>query len=191
MPLNNLLTYLLKENIDEAANTIGQAQSEGLALYKTDRRVILLSPNEFEKQYNELYGQTSIKDSAEAVINLVNKYKPMITKMFYPPATPQLDKYIKTISENSVESGLKIPDQIYEYISSLFLDLFSKRKSAFKNMPDENQAMEGRLKLNQEQAQIDAIIERARAANSADRETAQIALSNIITKSIIATYTWG
>jgi hypothetical protein len=185
MPLNDLLTYLLKENIDEAANTLDQAQSEGLALFKTDYRVILISPNEFEKQYNEIYGETSIKDSAEAVINLVNQYKPMISKMFYPPTTPKLDKYIKTISENSIAFGLKIPDQIYEYISSLFLDLYTKRKSAFKNRYDENKAMEGRLKLNQEQEQIDAIIERARTANSSNRETAQISLNNILTKSII------
>jgi hypothetical protein len=185
MPLNDLLTYLLKENIDEAAKTLDQAQSEGLALFKTDYRVILISPNEFEKQYNEIYGETSIKDSAEAVINLVNQYKPMISKMFYPPTTPKLDKYIKTISENSIAFGLKIPDQIYEYISSLFLDLYTKRKSAFKNRYDENKAMEGRLKLNQEQEHIDAIIERARTANSSNRETAQISLSNILTKSII------
>jgi hypothetical protein len=65
------------------------------------------------------------------------------------------------------------------------LDLYTKRKSAFKNRYDENKAMEGRLKLNQEQEQIDAIIERARTANSSNRETAQISLNNILTKSII------
>lgn len=152
MALNNLLKYLLKENIDEAANTMGQAQSEGLALLQNKRYVILFSPNIFFKEMNEILGEGNKEKNLLALVELLKKYKPLVSE-FLPSRTKRVESFINSISLQIAQKS-KISDAEITNIAILFHDLYLQRKG--KTQKNE------RLSLNREQDNINNILDRVR-----------------------------
>jgi hypothetical protein len=152
MALNNLLKYLLKENIDEAANTMGQAQSEGLALLQNKRYVILFSPNIFFKEMNEIFGEGNKEKNLLALVELLKKYKPLVSE-FLPSRTKRVESFINSISLQIAQKS-KISDAEITNIAILFHDLYLQRKG--KTQKNE------RLSLSREQDNINNILDRVR-----------------------------
>lgn len=148
MSLPNLLKYLLKENVDEVAKSIGDAQSAKLALYRESDLVILFEPETFYAEMDSLYGDKALEKSfAQLQTNMENMKAGITNRLSLDLYTKQLnilnEKIPLLINSPNRPLATEINNSL-AYINDIHSGSFKSRAKEIRNNPAE------RLKLNRE-----------------------------------------
>jgi hypothetical protein len=148
MSLPNLLKYLLKENVDEVAKSIGDAQSSRLALFRENGYVVLFEPETFYAEMDSLFGDKALENNIAQLQPSIEKMKATITnKLSLDLYIAQLNKLNQKIplfaSSPNKQLAKEINDSLL-YINDIHSGSFRSRAAGIRNNPAE------RLKLNRE-----------------------------------------
>jgi len=163
MSLKSLLTYLLKESLDEVAKSIGDAQAAGFAIYKDDENIIIFEPKAFFDTMESMHGEN-------ALTNNVNEFKQEIEKYtsLFPQYLPNykagswedelnlflfyLDKFQKTNEPKYAATANNIAGNI----QNQYWQLYSARAKTLRGKTKE------RYELNKEKQSFDKLLNRVR-----------------------------
>ena len=151
MSLPNLLKYLLKENVDEVAKSISDAQAAKFALYRENDLVILFEPEAFYAEMDSLYGDKALEKSfAQLQTNMENMKAGITNRLSLDLYTKQLNilnEKIPLLINSPYPTNRPLAKEINDslaYINDIHSGSFKSRAKEIRNNPAE------RLKLNRE-----------------------------------------
>ena len=163
MPLNNLLKYLLKESLDEAAKSISDAQAAGFAIFRDNEHIVIFEPKAFFDMMESMNGENALTNNANELKQEVEKY----TSLF-PQYLPKykagswenelnlflsyLDKFQKTNDPKAAISANNIAGNI----QNQYWQLYSARAKTLRGKFKE------RYDLNREKEDFDRLLNRVR-----------------------------
>lgn len=133
MQLNNLLTYLLNENLDEVAKSLADAQGQKLALYRDNIRLILIDPDAIFKELESVQGNDSL------MINVGNLQEVLkVHARKYPEHFPDLGMILsnltKSISDATSTKNAASIERVLELIDNIRSMYWDMHKARLKQI---------------------------------------------------------
>lgn len=164
MSLKTLLTYLLKENVDEVAKSIGDAQASGFAIFKDKEHVIIFEPKAFFEAMESMHGDNALTNNVNTLKKEMERYSPLFPQylLTYKAGSweNELNRLLSAIDDfqktNNPRSA-NIANNIAGNIQMQYWQLYSARAKTLQGKVKE------RYELNKEKEAFDVMLNKIRS----------------------------
>lgn len=164
MSLPKLLQYLLKENVDEVAKSIGDAQASGFAIFRDKEHIIIFEPKAFFEAMESMHGENALTNNANAIKKEMERYAPLFPQylLTYKAGSweNELNRLLSAIDDfqktNNPRSA-NIANNIAGNIQSQYWQLYSARAKSLRGNVKE------RYELNKEKEAFDVMLNKIRS----------------------------
>lgn len=163
MPIKSLLKYLLKENVDEVAKSIGDAQASGFAIFKDKKHIIIFEPKAFFEAMESMHGENALTNNANAIKQEMERYSPLFPQYLpkykagsWENEVNRLLSYLDTFQKTNEPKAAISATNVAGNIQNQYWQLYSARAKTLRGKTKE------RYELNKEKQSFDKLLNRVR-----------------------------
>ena len=163
MPIKSLLTYLLKENVDEVAKSIGDAQASGFAIFGDKEHIIIFEPKAFFEAMESVHGENALTNNINALKQEMERYSPLFPQYLpiykagsWENEVNRLLSYLDTFQKTNKPKTTISTTNITKNIQNQYRQLYSARAKTLRGKTKE------RYELNKEKQSFDKLLNRVK-----------------------------